>query len=38
MRRNRDTGIERLLLTFMPTAQNTRRIAEMIIAPSRAPE
>jgi FMNH2-dependent dimethyl sulfone monooxygenase len=36
MRRYRDMGIELLLLKFIPTVENTRRLAEEIIEPLRA--
>ena len=36
MRRYRDMGIELLLLKFIPTIENTRRMAEEIIEPLRA--
>ena len=36
MRRYRDMGIELLLLKFIPTVENTRRIAEEIIAPLKS--
>ena len=36
MRRYRDMGIELLLLKFIPTVENTRRMAEEIIEPLRA--
>jgi FMNH2-dependent dimethyl sulfone monooxygenase len=36
MKRYRDMGIELLLLKFIPTVENTRRIAQEIIAPLRA--
>ena len=35
MLRYRDMGIELLLLKYIPTIENTRRIAEEIIAPMR---
>ena len=35
MRRYRDMGIELLLLKYIPTVANTRRIAEEIIEPMR---
>ena len=35
MKRYRDMGIELLLLKYIPTVENTRRIAEYIIAPMR---
>jgi FMNH2-dependent dimethyl sulfone monooxygenase len=37
MKRYSDMGIELLLLKFIPTVENVRRIAEEIIAPMRAP-